>query len=350
MSHDERVRKLLLPVGKFIMMQIRGRKDHGMIEMRLCKFIARNYWPFPCEDYTHLRVHEIYRNSIFLESQERRRALEAVERAQEENENKLRGGSSSTSDTEESQTLPLLEKQDRLTESPLQEDRKIPNPPPIPTSRGTTRVSGPSEVVDLLREFGYKGPMVISRRHPLEIEMERETDTGYKRMRSHRTRRNRKVYKASGRRLVNYGEDDQIADLAARPEVDNSSGLNINTPAPTNSLELTEEEFDAATAEAIRLSLQDQGHDMGPLEPPRRRESVLTVHPGDDTESDEIREIHLDGTYECRGQHPEDKMDIDCEKKKESRPRDESVPPPASPPKRRKLGSNKLTSWLQYLR
>lgn len=384
MSHDERIRKLLLPIGKVILQKIRGRRDHGMIEMRLCKFIARNYWPFPREEYTHLRIHEIYRNSIFLENQAKKGALEALERARERNENKLRGGSSASSDAEESQAMPPLEEQDRLTEPPRHEDREIPkhttitDSTPIPFEKQDRLTAIPRrenrkphkpapmpvtrKVVELLREFGYKGPTPIPRRHPVEVEMEHETDTRYELMRSHRQRRPRKVYKASGRRMVNldeedqsagrrlmnYGEEDETADLAIRPEVDNSSALHTDTSAPTNGVELTEEEFDAATAEAIRLSLQDMGHQMGPSELPRLRESVLTVPPGvegDNTESDGIREIHLDGTCERPGD-PEDRMGIDFETKtKESRPRDESGPPPASPPKRRKISSSKSSSW-----
>ncbi|KAF2748427.1 hypothetical protein M011DRAFT_348552 [Sporormia fimetaria CBS 119925] len=60
------VKPRMLHIGRYIVAQTENRPDGPQMEMRLCKYIAQNYWPFPIiDEFTHLRVHETYRNALW---------------------------------------------------------------------------------------------------------------------------------------------------------------------------------------------------------------------------------------------------------------------------------------------
>lgn len=58
----------LLPVGKFILelLQSVPDQDRGCQELKLCRYIAVEYWPSALSPTVHLRIQEAYRNAIFL--------------------------------------------------------------------------------------------------------------------------------------------------------------------------------------------------------------------------------------------------------------------------------------------
>ena len=61
----------LLPIGQFIVSKLNQTAEdkRGALELRLCRYIANNYWPLPTDEYTHLRIHEMYRNSLYMSAQ-----------------------------------------------------------------------------------------------------------------------------------------------------------------------------------------------------------------------------------------------------------------------------------------
>ncbi|KAL1596521.1 hypothetical protein SLS60_009168 [Paraconiothyrium brasiliense] len=67
-SHLQLVRERLEPVGSFI---VREAKEDGKLEMRVCHYIAKHHWPLPTPpgEATHLRIHEMYRNTLYKRAQ-----------------------------------------------------------------------------------------------------------------------------------------------------------------------------------------------------------------------------------------------------------------------------------------
>ena len=58
----------LLPIGQFIVSKLKHTAEdkRGALELRLCSYIANNYWPLSTDEYTHLRIHEMYRNTLYM--------------------------------------------------------------------------------------------------------------------------------------------------------------------------------------------------------------------------------------------------------------------------------------------
>ncbi|KAF1846177.1 uncharacterized protein K460DRAFT_406399 [Cucurbitaria berberidis CBS 394.84] len=66
-SHAQVIKSRLLPVGEFIVRLLAQAPEEkrGMLELKLCRHIAVEYWPLPVTDMTHLRIQEMYRNAMF---------------------------------------------------------------------------------------------------------------------------------------------------------------------------------------------------------------------------------------------------------------------------------------------
>jgi hypothetical protein len=66
-SHAQVLKERLLPIGKFIADYLDGVAEakRGDLELRICRYIADEYWPLPVDDFTHLRIQEKYRNALF---------------------------------------------------------------------------------------------------------------------------------------------------------------------------------------------------------------------------------------------------------------------------------------------
>ncbi|KAI1538244.1 hypothetical protein PtrCC142_004849 [Pyrenophora tritici-repentis] len=58
----------LLPVGQFIVdiLDQVAEDERGALELGLCRYIAINFWPLPANEYTHLKIHEMYHNVLYL--------------------------------------------------------------------------------------------------------------------------------------------------------------------------------------------------------------------------------------------------------------------------------------------
>lgn len=67
--HMTLVRNRLLPIGDYIVGLTRGMvaNQGAQLEMRLCRYIAKHYWPLPPKEhgYPHLDVHTMYRNAMY---------------------------------------------------------------------------------------------------------------------------------------------------------------------------------------------------------------------------------------------------------------------------------------------
>jgi len=61
----------LLPIGQFIVSKLDqiAEDKRGALELHLCRYIASNHWPLSTDEYTHLRIHEMYRNSLYMSAQ-----------------------------------------------------------------------------------------------------------------------------------------------------------------------------------------------------------------------------------------------------------------------------------------
>ncbi|EUC39536.1 hypothetical protein COCMIDRAFT_111295 [Bipolaris oryzae ATCC 44560] len=72
-SHAQILKHKLLPIGRFIVTYLDRvpEQGRGALELQLCRLIAMEYWPLPIEDFTHLKVQEIYRNALFKIGQHR---------------------------------------------------------------------------------------------------------------------------------------------------------------------------------------------------------------------------------------------------------------------------------------
>jgi hypothetical protein len=66
-THPELLRQRLLPIGQFIVAYLERTPEQGRrrLELLLCRRIAAEYWPLPVDKFTHLRIHEMYRNALF---------------------------------------------------------------------------------------------------------------------------------------------------------------------------------------------------------------------------------------------------------------------------------------------
>lgn len=66
-SYAQILKHRLLPIGQYIVAQLDlvSHQNQGALELKLCRFIAKEYWPLPVNDFTHLRVQEMYRNALF---------------------------------------------------------------------------------------------------------------------------------------------------------------------------------------------------------------------------------------------------------------------------------------------
>ncbi|KAL1798944.1 hypothetical protein ACET3X_002981 [Alternaria dauci] len=75
-SHAQALKEKLLPIGEFITNYLDGvpEADRGSLELRTCRYIADGYWPLPVENYTYLKVQEIYRNARYKKAQRAFRA------------------------------------------------------------------------------------------------------------------------------------------------------------------------------------------------------------------------------------------------------------------------------------
>ncbi|CAA9960844.1 DUF4208 domain containing protein [Pyrenophora teres f. maculata] len=62
----------LLPVGRFIVNNLDqvAEDKRGALELDLCRYIADKFWPLPTDAYTHLKIHEMYRNALYLGRQQ----------------------------------------------------------------------------------------------------------------------------------------------------------------------------------------------------------------------------------------------------------------------------------------
>lgn len=70
-SHAQILKHKLLPIGQAIIahLDLVPQQDQGALELQLCCFIATNYWPLPVDESTHLRIQEMYRNTLFKHDQ-----------------------------------------------------------------------------------------------------------------------------------------------------------------------------------------------------------------------------------------------------------------------------------------
>ncbi|CAO2649759.1 Nn.00g010510.m01.CDS01 [Neocucurbitaria sp. VM-36] len=74
-SHVQVLKMRLLPVGEHIVRLLAQtlKEKRGTLELSMCRHIATEYWPLPVTEITHLRVQEMYRNTLF------RRAAQALQ-------------------------------------------------------------------------------------------------------------------------------------------------------------------------------------------------------------------------------------------------------------------------------
>lgn len=70
--HAQILKRKLIPIGGFIVNHINqvAEDKRGALELQLCRYIASNYWPLLTDEYTHLRIHEMYRNALYMSSQQ----------------------------------------------------------------------------------------------------------------------------------------------------------------------------------------------------------------------------------------------------------------------------------------
>lgn len=66
-SHAQILKHKLLPIGQFIVNYLDRvpEQGRGVLELKLCRVITTEYWPLPVDDFTHLKVQEMYRNALF---------------------------------------------------------------------------------------------------------------------------------------------------------------------------------------------------------------------------------------------------------------------------------------------
>lgn len=66
-SHAQVLKERLLPIGKFIADYLDEVPEakRGNSELRICRYIADEYWPLPVDDFTYLKIQEKYRNTLF---------------------------------------------------------------------------------------------------------------------------------------------------------------------------------------------------------------------------------------------------------------------------------------------
>ncbi|KAJ4364012.1 hypothetical protein N0V83_009467 [Neocucurbitaria cava] len=66
-SYAQVLKIRLLPVGEYIVRLLArsAAENRGTHELKLCRHIATEYWPLPITDTTHLRIQEMYRNTLF---------------------------------------------------------------------------------------------------------------------------------------------------------------------------------------------------------------------------------------------------------------------------------------------
>lgn len=70
-SHAQVLNEKLLPIGKFIGDYLDGIPEakRGVLELRICRYIADEYWPLPVENFTYLKIQEKYRNALYKKAQ-----------------------------------------------------------------------------------------------------------------------------------------------------------------------------------------------------------------------------------------------------------------------------------------
>ncbi|KAG9193053.1 hypothetical protein G6011_03088 [Alternaria panax] len=70
-SHAQVLKERLLPIGKFIADYLDGVSEakRGILELRICRYIADEYWPLPIDDFTYLKIQEKYRNALYKMNQ-----------------------------------------------------------------------------------------------------------------------------------------------------------------------------------------------------------------------------------------------------------------------------------------
>jgi hypothetical protein len=66
-SHAQVLKEKLLPIGKFIADYLEEVPEakRGNSELRICRYIADEYWPLPVDDFAYLKIQEKYRNALF---------------------------------------------------------------------------------------------------------------------------------------------------------------------------------------------------------------------------------------------------------------------------------------------
>ncbi|RMZ73020.1 hypothetical protein GMOD_00009525 [Pyrenophora seminiperda CCB06] len=62
----------LIPIGRYIVKILEQIPEdkRGNFELCMCRHIATGYWPLPTDEYTHLKIHEMYRNALFMSAQQ----------------------------------------------------------------------------------------------------------------------------------------------------------------------------------------------------------------------------------------------------------------------------------------
>ncbi|KAF1352858.1 hypothetical protein EJ07DRAFT_183351 [Lizonia empirigonia] len=80
------LRDRLLPIGKHVLQLLPSEKEErrGELEVRICRYIAENYWPMEIVEKDHMGVMEMYRNAVFVDE------LATGRRAEQERE--VKGG------------------------------------------------------------------------------------------------------------------------------------------------------------------------------------------------------------------------------------------------------------------
>ncbi|KAF1831382.1 hypothetical protein BDW02DRAFT_473704, partial [Decorospora gaudefroyi] len=66
-SHAQVLKHRLLPIGRFIVEYLdqTPEESRGRLELEFCRYIATQYWPLPVNQFTHIKIHEMYRNALF---------------------------------------------------------------------------------------------------------------------------------------------------------------------------------------------------------------------------------------------------------------------------------------------
>ncbi|KAF2124369.1 hypothetical protein P153DRAFT_390406 [Dothidotthia symphoricarpi CBS 119687] len=70
-THAQVLKVRLLPIGEFIVHELLAKvpaEKRGILELKLCRYIADEYWPLPEGKTTHIHVQAMYRNVMFKEA------------------------------------------------------------------------------------------------------------------------------------------------------------------------------------------------------------------------------------------------------------------------------------------